>query len=513
MNGRDRRDGAGDVDLLHRGHGLRAWKWSALGEFLERLEGPLLMVVLARLLEPSDFGVLAMVTIPISFMRMFSESGLERAVVQSNQDLRVAANTAFWGNLTVACLGCSTLMVIAPQVAAFFSSTGVESALRILALQLPLGALASVQRALLVRHLDFRKLFVVRLLRSGGPAILVVVLALAGFGFWSLIWGSLAGASLNALLLWIASPWRPSLDLRFDVARSMVRFGGWVILEGILGWLLVWGDSVLVGKFLGARELGVYRVAWSVAGAVFGFVFNPITAVLFPLFSRLQGDRQQLWQYFSRVNRAVMGLCLPMGVGLYFVAPLLVRVVFGERWHGLDITLQLVGLTLGLSWTVGVNTELLKGLGRPDAGAWLSLLHVAIYVPVYFVAAPRGLVFLCVVRLLLAVLGIALQILVCSRLFGRPWSYLADQGRPLILPLIVMSGTLAFMESLVSPSSTLVNVLLLLGFVVVGVVVYFGVLRLVDPPLVMQLTRLGPWKVSPGPESPEGVARGILSSG
>ena len=184
-------------------------KWSALTEIAARTAQPIIFVVLARLLAPTDFGVLATAMIVISFVQMFWDAGLSKALIQTKEVPENAAHVVFWTNLTLGIIIYTLLFAAAPYIAFFFKSPVTEPVLRVLGIQIIIASLASVQQALFVRDLDFRGLFWIKLLTVFIPALFSIPLALLGYGIWSLVTGTLAGQFFNLLLLWMRSPWRP----------------------------------------------------------------------------------------------------------------------------------------------------------------------------------------------------------------------------------------------------------------------------------------------------------------
>ena len=173
-------------------------KWSALTEIAARTAQPIIFVVLARLLAPTDFGVLATAMIVISFVQMFWDAGLSKALIQTKEVPENAAHVVFWTNLTLGIIIYTLLFAAAPYIAFFFKSPVTEPVLRVLGIQIIIASLASVQQALFVRDLDFRGLFWIKLLTAFIPALFSIPLALYGYGIWSLVTEPSLGSSLTS---------------------------------------------------------------------------------------------------------------------------------------------------------------------------------------------------------------------------------------------------------------------------------------------------------------------------
>jgi len=470
---------------------IRSVKWTALSELVSRTAAPLVVVILARLLTPADFGVVATAMIAISFAQMFWEAGLGKALVQTEETPAGAANVVFWTNLVLGLVIYALLFVFAPWLAIFFDSPASGPVLRVLGLQIVIGSLSSVQHALFVRDLDFRRVFWINLLTAAVPGAFSIPLALYGYGVWALVAGSLVGQVLNLLLSWHFSSWRPTLSYDIRIARSMVRFGSWIVIGTLGTWLISWGDSLILGKFLGVEDLGVYRTAWVMASMAFAAILNPFISILYPAFSRLQNDSTMLTDYFSRANRIVISLCMPIGIGLFVLGPDIASTVFGEKWEGLGTALRVMGLLFGLSWTVGINAEVYRAIGRPDVSTKLVLLGVCYYYPAYFVAAPFGLDAFLWVRLAVALVAIPMHVFLGRKMLGLPWLYLCHHGRSFIAAAVVMGlGVRCLQFGLRSLELGAHPALELAVLVTLGIGIYAALVWLVEREFVVNLMQL-----------------------
>jgi O-antigen/teichoic acid export membrane protein len=323
------------------------------------------------------------------------------------------------------------------------------------------------------------------------PGFFSIPLAFYGFGVWALVAGALAGQILNLSLLWRYSPWRPRLQYDLPLARGMLKFGLWVVGESFGAWLIMWGDNLIVGRFLGVHDLGVYRTGWMLVTVIFGLVLNPFLPVLYPTFSRLQNDLSALKENFHKVNRVVMALALPMGIGLLLVGPELASVLFGSKWQGLGLVLSVVGLTLGLAWSVGINTELYRAMGRPDINTKLMLVTILLYMPAYYIAAQFNLEIFLYVRLSLVFVGIAIQVYLCRRMLSVSPFYLLQQGKNFILAAIAMGlgvGITKWGIHFIDPAMP--EVLTLAFLIVMGAGIYMATLWIMDRAFILQTSRL-----------------------
>ena len=250
---------------------------------------PLIFLILARLLSPADFGVVAVAMIVLNFSQMFWDAGLGKALVQREEAPENAANVVFWVNAVMGIAIYAIFFLAAPWIADFFHCPASSPVLRVLGLQLVINSLSAVQASLFVRKLDFHRLFKIKLATAFLPGFCSIPLAFWGYGVWALVAGYLAGSLLNLGFLWWTSPWRPRWDFDWVLAHRLFRFGIWVMGESLAAWFLLWGDNLLVGRFLGVNALGVYSVAWNICTMIFGLALNPFLPVLYPTFSPARG--------------------------------------------------------------------------------------------------------------------------------------------------------------------------------------------------------------------------------
>lgn len=417
----------------------KSLKWSVLAEVCSRAASPFILVVLARLLAPEEFGVVAAATLAITFAQMLWDGGLGRALVQIEHNQQESANVVFWTNLTLGLVSFCSLHFLADQIAGLLGAPHAAPVLRVLALQTIIGSLGSVQQALCVRELEFRRLFIIRLCSVVGPGLLSIPFALAGYGVWALVAGSLFGQGLSVLLLWFLSSWRPKFSYDWVLARRLFRFGSWVLLESVGVWLITSGDNLVVSRLLGTHDLGIYRIGSALVLVIFATLLSPIAAVAFPMFSRLQSNQPELSNAFLRINQFVVVLAVAFGVGLALTGPVVAEVLFGDKWQGLGWVITMLALMQGVGWIVGLNAELYRAIGRPDVNTKLMFVQLSFYLPTYWWGASQGLEFFCMVRLAVAVAALPLHLYLVNHLIGLPVGYLWNVGRSAVVAAIGMT--------------------------------------------------------------------------
>lgn len=411
-----------------------AYRWSLLGEAATRIVNPAITLALAFVLAPADFGVVAAATVAVALAMAIAEGGIGKALVVHARVDEVATSTAFWMLLGFA--GVATLLTIAagPWVATLFGDPRIADALALMAVQCIGGALCVVPHALAQRDLRFDRLFEARLASALSSAAVMIALALAGFGFWTLVWGAVLAPFVQALVLGARGGWRPVA--RFDrvVAQDLLRFGRWAMATAVLVWFYGWMDALIVGTHLGTDEMGLYRFGSTLVVAAFGLVLAPLLPVLYAVLARHGGEREAIARDLERVVGGIAAFVLPAAVLLAVAASLVETLLAPHGWSGLGFLITLLAATHGIAWLVGANGEALRAAGRPDAEAKLMSLSALIYLPAFLVAARHGLEAFLWTRLALALVGTMLQLAAVRTVLGfRPEAWLRAIRRPLTL--------------------------------------------------------------------------------
>lgn len=366
-----------------------AW-WSAI-EIGARYGVQLAVTMaLARLLSPSDFGLMAMVLVSTTFAALLVEGGLGSALVQKQAANADDETGVFLVNLGMGLSLALLLWLLAPPIARFFQQPGLAPLLQLLAWLLPLGALATVPNALLSKRLDFRRRAGAELFASVGSALLALWLAWRGTGVWSLAWQAIAGAALRAAALWILSGWRPRG--RFDGASfpGLVRFGGPLLLANVLSVASLRLQSLLIGRLFDARTLGYYAMAQDTQQAPAQFMSGLLNRVGLPMFSTVATQPDKLAGALRLALRLSMFLFAPCMAGIAVAAQPIVRVLYGPQWDDVAPLLSVLALA-AMFWPLHVlNLAALGALGRADLVLRLEIVKGLVTIPLVLLAAPRG---------------------------------------------------------------------------------------------------------------------------
>jgi O-antigen/teichoic acid export membrane protein len=389
---------------------LHSLKWSTFGELVSKVLPPLFYIITARLLTPADFGIVATAAMVVAFASIFWEAGLSKALIQNQEfDIQKMSNIVFYTNITLSLIAYFCLFLLSDSIAQFFHDGRVADVLKVSGLSLVIGALMSVQTALLQKNFEFKKLFYSRFVGTIIPGVVAVVMAFMGYGYWSLVWGTIASLLLQVLILWYLSVWRPTIEYDCSIAIKMFHFSKWILLSALLSWFFIWGDIFVLGFFFTPHELGLYRTGNYFVGAVIGLVTAPIVPVMYSYFSTIQNDKESVKEVLLFSSKVVSLFVLPMGVGLYIVQNPISDLLFGEKWIGIASVIGYLALTHSLAWIVGLNTEVYKAIGKPKIEFIMQIITVPFYLIAFVIASQISFVFFLQTRLLLVFFGIGMQ--------------------------------------------------------------------------------------------------------
>lgn len=382
---------------------VNATKWSAITEFAAKLISPLSTIILARILTPDAFGVLVTATMVISFAEIFTDAGFQKYIIQhtfdNEESLNKASTVAFWSNLVLSILLWMFICFFSPQIAALVGNEGYGLVIAISSICLPLGAISSIQMAILKRKLSFKSLFYVRIIGIFIPLVVTIPLALITHSYWSLIIGLIALNISNAILLTIHSSWRPKIWYDFRLLKDMFSFTIWTIVESITIWLTGYIDIFIVGTVLSTHHMGIYRTGITLVGSILAIITNTTTSVLFSALSSLQNDEENFKKMFLKFQKIVAMLILPMGVGIYLFRDFVTEIALGDQWQDASFLIGIWALTSTITIVYShYGSEIFRSKGKPQLSALAQTIHLLFLVPIVLISVEYGFESLCLWR-------------------------------------------------------------------------------------------------------------------
>ena len=362
-------------------------KWSSLGEILAKLIVPITNMILARVLMPEDFGILASINMIISFVDMFTDSGFAKYIIQcdfeSEEEKTQFVNVAFWTNFGISVFFWLLICLFRNPVAAVTGNPGYGTVIAVASLQLLITSFSSIQTALFRRGFDFRTLFITRVMMAVIPLAVTVPLAFITRNYWSLIIGSLTSALLNAVVLTIKSSWKPELYYNVAQLKKMLSFSIWSLAEAVAYWLTNWVDVFLIGSAFTAYYLGLYKNSLNMVNSIMALVKASIIPVLFATLSRLKNDHFEFEECYFCIQRLTACVLIPMGIGLFEFRELATLLMFGKKWmEGTNIVGAWALASCFFILYEGFNGEAYKAKGIPKVLFVFQAAYLCVMIPV-----------------------------------------------------------------------------------------------------------------------------------
>ncbi|MCL6582623.1 MAG: lipopolysaccharide biosynthesis protein [bacterium] len=381
---------AGEISVRRR---VRfAATWLAGTRLLGQLLTLGMTVLITRLLQPADFGLYGMANLVISFLTLFEGVGLDAAIIQK-QNLAVEdADRSFWLMLLINLGLYGITFALSPLLAWFFRERQLSGMIRILGLNLILVALYGVPYNLMTRELAFDQRSKAELVSGVGHSLICLIMVLAGWGVWALVYSSLATPLIMLGLIYYYQPWIPRLCSPFSgESRGLLNFGSQIMLSRLLWYAYSNSDFLIAGRLLGKEALGYYTLAFEMASLPLEKVVSMIPQIAYPTFAQVQHEEERVRHYFLKTCRLVALIVFPLFLGLFLVAEDLIRLVLTGKWAAAIGPLKILCLMSILRSLAVLGAPLTNALGRPNIALLNSLLCALILPPTFWVGARFGI--------------------------------------------------------------------------------------------------------------------------
>jgi PST family polysaccharide transporter len=465
-----------DPAEAHDARAGAAIRWSVSGQLGVQAMRLGFGVVLARLLSPHEFGLLALVTVLTQFMTSVADVGFEDALVQQRELEERHRSSVFWATVGLgAALSLGTFLA-APAIARFYAVGEVRPLVELLAALFLLRSIGIVPRALLARRLAFRRLIAIEAGAAAAAGLVGVGLAAGGFGVASLAAQLLAATALESLLLWRASAWRPALALRGSALGELVGLSAYRVATRTLGY---WGqhlDQLLVGKLIGVGPLGLYERAYTLIRFPVLYVSRAVARATFPSLSGIQEDAARMRALHLRTTGAVALVTFPLCTGLFASAHPLVTGVLGDHWRDAVPLVRILTVASLVQSVATLTSSLYLSQGRTDLHFRMNLLQSLSMIAAVVVGRYWGVTGVAVGYTVGTMVTALPTLWVAGRLVALPLRSLVAHLRPVFLASLTMALVVL---GLGATAGAHVGALpLLAGEIAAGVVTYLAALQL-----------------------------------
>ncbi|WP_270833424.1 lipopolysaccharide biosynthesis protein [Bacteroides cellulosilyticus] len=348
-------------------------------------------LVLARLLTPEEYGIMAMIAIFIAISNSIIDSGFSNALIRKTRIERVDYSTVFYFNLTVSILIYALLYLAAPTISVFFKEPVLLAVIRIIGWVLIINALAIIPRTQFVRNVDFKTQTKVSLISSISSGVIGIGMALGGMGVWSLVGQQLFRQFLNTLFLWVYSKWHPVWEFSMKSFKELFGFGSKLLLSGLLDTIYKNIYYIVIGRFYTSAQLGQYTRAEQFNMIFSSNLTSVVQRVSYPVLSSIQEEPERLREAYRKVIKITMLITFACMLGLAAVAKPLILILIGEKWLPAVYFLQIICFSGILYPLHAINLNILQVKGRSDLFLKLEIIKKIIAVGPIVVGIAYGI--------------------------------------------------------------------------------------------------------------------------
>ena len=383
--------------------------WSTVERFSVQGVQFLIMIVMARLLTPHDYGIIGMLAIFLAVSQSLIDSGFSQALIRKQGRTEIDNNTVFYFNIVVSAFLYVILYISAPFVADFYGTPLLCSVMRVVCLGIIFNSLAVVQRALLTIKIDFKTQAKAALTAAIASGVIGIAMAYHGFGVWSLVTQQLLNLGINTGLLWLLSKWRPRLVYSWQSFHELFAFGSKLLASGLLDTIYRNIYSIVIGKLFSASSLGHYTRAHQFSEFPSSNLTGIIQRVTYPVLCEIQDDNERLSNIYRRFLKLSAFVIFPLMVGLSSVAQPFVDIILGRQWNFCGQLLQIICFSMMWYPIHSINLNLLQVKGRSDLFLRLEIIKKILGVSVLCVTAPFGLVVMCYGQIFNSLVALAIN--------------------------------------------------------------------------------------------------------
>lgn len=449
---------------------VKAVIWSAIERFSSQLMSMAISLIIARLLVPSDYGIVAMISIFMAVAQSFIDSGFSNALIQKNDRTEVDFSTVFYFNIVVSLLLYFVLYLCSEPIAQFYNEPGLVLVTKISGINLIIQSLFLIQKTKLILELKFKLLTKITLAAVLISGILGIVLAGLGFGAFALIFQYIVFNAITAILLWAATRWKPLFKFSFQSFKQLFSFGSKLLLGGLLHTVYTNLYTLIIGKWYSISNVGFFAKANSLSKLPTAQFSAIVDRVSYPIFCSAQNDNEYLKQLFLKYLRHTIFITFPIATIFAVLAKPFILLILTSKWIGMLSLLQILCFAYMLDPVQGFNWQLLNVKGRSDLSLKSEIIKKVVAIFILFATIPFGVTYICWGLLVYSILDVLIIIAFVKCIF--PLGYIEEMKN--ILPFAfaaIISGGIVFFLTLIIQS--------LLAQIIVGLITGFSIYTLI----------------------------------
>jgi O-antigen/teichoic acid export membrane protein len=491
---------AGEMRASLKTLSIKGVLWTASEGFGVAALSFVTFMVMARVLNPHDFGVVALAAVFVFFSNLVAGSGFADALVQRLKRDPEHLDTAFWSTLGLSLVLMGLCQLAAEPAALVLGEPALADVLRWLSLALPMTAIASVPTAVFRSDMRFAHVAICTVSGRLIGAVIGVGMALTGWGMWSLVGQQLASVLITSTTVMAMARWRPRLHFSFRHLGEMWTFGFHVSASQVVAGAAEQVLNLLIGALFGTTALGYFSVAWRMVQLLRALISSAVYYVGLSAFSKLQADRAAVTQAFLQSTRMSCLAGFPIGAGMALLAAPMVAVLFGAKWQASTTLMAVLALEIIPAFYCMFNSALYRAMGKPSWSLWLALSSLGFGIAGVLLLAPFGMLAIVTFWVFRGAMLVPLNVIATRRLLGIPVGrLLAPMRTPAIATAVMAAGIVGgwyLMER-----RGLGPMVELATLIPIAMLLYMGAIRLLSPELAGLATRTARVMLTPARES------------
>lgn len=460
--------------------------WSGVERFSVQGIQFIVLLVMARLITPHEYGVIGMLTIFIALAQVIIDSGFSQALIRKQDRTETDNCSVFYFNIIVSVLLYAIFFCIAPLVAKFYNTPELTAIMRVLCLGIIVNSFGVVQIAVYTIKIDFKTLA-----KASASAALIsgsigIFLAYKGFGVWALVIQQLVSLTVNVSILWICSKWRPQLLFSWNSVKDFFGFGSKLLVAGSLEAVFQNLYQVVIGKFFSASIIGFYTRALQFVSLPSSNIAGIIQRVTYPVLCEIQEDDDKLPSAFLKVFNVLAFVVFPMMMFLSFFSDDIILFLLGEKWMDSSILMRLLSISMLLYPIHALNLNMLMVKGRTDFYLKVEIIKKVLTVVMLVVTIPFGIIVMCYGQILNSLIAFFINTYYTGKLVGVG----AVKQIKNMLPILIMCVAIGFASYYTAVFLSDISVIRISIGLFMYVVIYLGMAYILKMEVLSDVWRI-----------------------
>lgn len=460
---------------------VRSGFWVFSLRIVKQIFGLVKLLILARILAPSDFGLMGIALLAMATLETFSQTGFQTALIQNKKDIKSYLDAAWTVLILRGFILFAILYLIAPYAATFFNASEAKPIIQVIGFAILLQAFTNIGVIYFQKELEFNKEFIYQFAGTLADFIVAVSAALILRNVWALVFGLLAGNGARLIASYLIHPYRPHLSSHLGKARELFSFGKWILANSIVLFITTQGDDIIVGKIFAAGSLGLYQIAYRLSNMPTTEITHVVSQVTFPAYSKLQDKLNQLKRAFLKTLELVTTFSFPIGAGIFILSPEFIELFLGSKWMP-ALPLIRVFCILGILRSIVANLgSLYRATNNPNIEfkvTLISTLSKFMLIFAFLKWVKWDVLMIAMAIACNAVLGTVLHAYYASKMITVNYLELCTT----IVYQSIASGFMVLVIYFVKKYFLIdISFMNFLGMIVIGVLIYFTILLTLDP--------------------------------